>query len=350
MVQLSKSKKCIQAGGGKGRFKGAVKQVKQNKGDRPKPGQGWNKAKTQNRQRVEKRNLEGRRELVNRRKRKEGIGLSKLKEGQGLVSKEDFRDKYKPDARSQGIRKKASCKNLKAAGDWEGAEDLGCDMDDWEEEEGGFFDRLSDRVSEMVDDEGDEDPERRREKKGRSQKKDRSQKKSKSGKRSSGRGRTGKGGKGAILVGVFPILFFLVYFIWHKLKSDKALDQDKRDGVVIEKDAMEKLWLKFSVKEKLFMIGLSLIILWIGGGFAASVAGGEPMMWGGRLWALIMVVTATISIFMDDGRGGCYGYFDTELWPDAGDKFKDTCISWGCGYHPHIGDGEAERGADVDRS
>ena len=198
MVQLSKSKKCIQAGGGKGRFKGAVKQVKQNKGDRPKPGQGWNKAKTQNRQRVEKRNLEGRRELVNRRKRKEGIGLSKLKEEQGLVSKGDLVDKYKPDKRTMGIREKASCKNLKAAGDWEGAEDLGCDMDDWEEEEGGFFDRLSDRVSEMVDDEGDEDPERRREKKGRSQKKDRSQKKSKSGKRSSGRGRTGKGGKGAI--------------------------------------------------------------------------------------------------------------------------------------------------------
>lgn len=154
-----------------------------------------------------------------------------------------------------------------------------------------------------------------------------------------------------------PFFFFLGYFIAHKSIDESALavrmseDEDDRGDQRDDLDTIKKLWQKFSIRQRMMMICLSMVLWLIGGKMV--------FIWEAwyKLVALIMIVTGAISIIWDQGRGNAFIYFRDNIWPGGSkgsyEEMKQTCKEFGCGYLPHnnvesnVACSEDNRGDDV---
>lgn len=163
---------------------------------------------------------------------------------------------------------------------------------------------------------------------------------------------------------LLPMLFFLIPYFIHKSMSDVALEvgegnrseEDREEVRDDELDIWQKMWQKFSVRQRLLQIVFSFLIIFYGSRFSED---------GAQIWryyyftvGFVMGVTYLISIFTDQGRGSAYVYLRDHVWPDNSngapiEEMKQTCIEFGCGYLPHnevhsgIKCDEKNRGADV---
>jgi len=163
---------------------------------------------------------------------------------------------------------------------------------------------------------------------------------------------------------LLPFLFFIIPFAIHKSMSDVALEvgegnrsvKDRDDVRKDELDIWQKMWQKFSVRQRLLQIVFSLLIIFYGSRFSED--GAQIWRYYYFLVGFVMFLTYIISILTDQGRGSAYVYLRDHVWPDNStgapiEEMRQTCVEFGCGYLPHnevhagVTCDEKNRGANV---
>ena len=135
----------------------------------------------------------------------------------------------------------------------------------------------------------------------------------------------------------FPLIFLLTYLLIHIFMDEEALEEDTSSDAR-EGDRDIEIWQKYSLRERLLMITLSVVFL-VWGGIAYQDDKIKLYWW--RIVFFTMIVTALWSIFADTGRGSAYRYFSDI---ESSEKLKSTCIDFGCGYAPSNTDIAVVRG------